>query len=446
MKPLVALISLASALCAQASWSQLYPPTIPSARASASIACFEPTGDVVMLFGIANGYPAAQSWKLQGATWSPFVAPPGTGYGRGLVYDASRQRLVLFGGHAPTPSNDTWEFDGSAWTNPNPATRPAARSRFAMAFDRARGVTVVYGGIGATGSFLDDLWEWNGATWTQRATSTPLTARSHAMAAFDPVNGNVLVHGGLSPMPGGTMTHNDSWAWDGVAWMQHTPPVPLPYDVGGVLVSDIHRQRVVLCGGTIATGTTAEWDGSAWSFVVQPNPGPLVDAAATYDAALRRTVVFGGTCLGNLVNGTWVYETPLPADVSAFGIGCAGSAGTPLLANAPQVLPWLGGTFTDVVQPLPAGGLGAVFVSSFGTTLPVSLDGFGMPGCSLLVPTDVIELSAATGGTAAWSVGIPNVPSLAAASFRQQAFVLDPAANPLGLAASNGVLVTIGIR
>ena len=38
-----------------------------------------------------------------------------------------------------------------------------------MAFDSARKVTVLFGG----GSYNGDTWEWNGSAWTQRVVSGP---------------------------------------------------------------------------------------------------------------------------------------------------------------------------------------------------------------------------------------------------------------------------------
>ena len=437
---------LVSSLSAQAVWTQLYPAVSPSPRNNPSMACFEPTGDVVMLFGDEPNGLSTQSWSLQGSTWIAFQSPPQPGYARGLVYDSVRQRLVVFGGHAPLSVNDdTWEWNGSQWTNPGPATRPSPRAQFAMAFDRSRGVTVVFGGVAANNGYLADLWEWDGTNWLQRAAATPLGARAYSLAAFDPIHGNVLVHGGLSQLPNGATIHNDTWAWNGTSWSQYQPPMPPPYDVQGAMVTDLHRGRVILYGGGAGT-LTREWDGANWTIIGPPLPGSRIGHGMAYDTAGRRTVVFGGTALGNFVQDTWIYRTALPADVAPFGAGCPGTAGTPALANTPYVYPWLGDTMTNVAAPCAANALGALFVSSFGTMSPLSLNALGLPGCELLVPLDLVELRPAAAGEVEWSLAIPSVPALAAATFRQQAFVLDPAANPFGLAASNAVTVTLGVR
>ena len=81
-----------------------------------------------------------------------------------MVYDTARQRVVLFGGvSAPIGSvNDTWEYDGTTWTQRTPASAPPAREYPAMAYDSTHQVTVLFGGFPS----LNDTWLWNGTTWS----------------------------------------------------------------------------------------------------------------------------------------------------------------------------------------------------------------------------------------------------------------------------------------
>jgi hypothetical protein len=69
-----------------------------------------------------------------------------------------------------------------------------------------------------------------------------------------------------------------------------------------------------------------------------------------------------------------------------------------------------------------------------------------MPGCNLLLPLDVVEFRPAVAGVAEWSFAIPNSASFVGLPIYQQAFPLDAAANPLGLVASNGLAMTLGLR
>ena len=102
---------------------------------------------------------------------------------RHLVYDSARGVLVLFGGFYWNPDTgdivllgDTWEYDGVNWVQRSPASNPSARYYHAMAYDSARGVTVLFGGHD-TRDRLNDTWEWDGTNWTQRFPATKPTTR-----------------------------------------------------------------------------------------------------------------------------------------------------------------------------------------------------------------------------------------------------------------------------
>jgi len=58
---------------------------------------------------------------------------------------------------------------------------PSWRVAHAMAYDSARGVTVLFGGSGNSGP-VRDTWEWDGTTWALRSNSGPSPRYSHAMA------------------------------------------------------------------------------------------------------------------------------------------------------------------------------------------------------------------------------------------------------------------------
>ena len=80
-----------------------------------------------------------------------------------MAYNASRNRLVLFGGAASGSAvGDTWEWDGNNWTQ-RQDTRPAARLAHAMAYDDQRGRVVLFGGVRSEppgdDQLLGDTWE-----------------------------------------------------------------------------------------------------------------------------------------------------------------------------------------------------------------------------------------------------------------------------------------------
>ena len=88
--------------------------------------------------------------------------------GVALAYDLTRQRTVAFGGlNGEGSSDETWEWNGSLWSQLLPAVRPPARSHHAMAFDVNRNRIVLFGGVPtgpAATTPLGDFWEWDGTT------------------------------------------------------------------------------------------------------------------------------------------------------------------------------------------------------------------------------------------------------------------------------------------
>ena len=60
-----------------------------------------------------------------------------------------------------------------------------------------------------------------------------------------------------------------------------------------------------------------------------------------------------------------------------------------------------------------------------------------MVGCTLYVTHQATLLAMLNGGTGQVALPIPNNPSMVGRFFFNQALALDPAANPLGISASN---------
>ena len=71
----------------------------------------------------------------------------------------------MFGGFNGRYLGDTWEWDGTSWRRVA-NSGPEARTNHAMAYDGARGVTVLHGGNTRRG----ETWEWDGNSWALRAT------------------------------------------------------------------------------------------------------------------------------------------------------------------------------------------------------------------------------------------------------------------------------------
>ncbi len=99
---------------------------------------------------------------------------------------------------------------------------PAAtmREAHAMAYDSARGVTVLFGGW--DGAYDDETWEWDGNTWTLRATTGPSPRYYHAMA-YDSLRAVCVLFGGLDGS-----TDGETWEWFNTTWTLRTSAGPSP--------------------------------------------------------------------------------------------------------------------------------------------------------------------------------------------------------------------------
>src|SRR5262245_52369130 len=121
-----------------------------------------------------------------------------------MAYDSARGRTVLSGGRQAGGVSlaDTWEWDGTAWIETTPASSPLAHDGNALAYDSARGRAVLFGGYehraGGELELATHTWEYDGATWSDRTTTpTPPRRFLHAMA-YDSARGRTVLFGGRS--------------------------------------------------------------------------------------------------------------------------------------------------------------------------------------------------------------------------------------------------------
>jgi len=411
---------------------------------------------VVMFGGDWNGgNVVADTVELVGGTWTPVATAntPSARVGHSMVYDVARQVIVLFGGHQGSFANllnDTWEYDGLTWTQITTSNAPSSRFGHAMAFDSARQVTTLFGGstsvqVGAT---LNDTWEYDGSTWTQVITANSPSGRyGHGMAYHVAQQTTVMV-GGATPGVVGAL--RDTWAFDGIDWTLLSNSMPHPA-VGSTnaIGYDPLRQAIVRAGQY----HTMEHDGLNWSIVATAVPGDRTRHGAAFDIANDRLVVFGGIHWDmygpNFLADTQAFHGAIPtvtATGTAFGTGC----GSPVLTFTPGASPVLGTTATaDIANAnslFTAVAVGWSNTSAASVPLPADLTPVGMPGCYLLQSNDILGLSTtATSPTIyQFSAGIPSVTSLLGNHLYLQAYSFAPGANPLQIVVSNGIDWLIG--
>jgi cysteine-rich repeat protein len=248
----------------------------------------------------------ADSWR------TPAFAMLGR-IGFSMAYDASRGRIVVFGGSTfgGTILGDTWEWEGQNWRRRAPLTLPTARRDAAMAYDAVRGLTVLFGGRSNAG-VLNDVWEWDGVDWRERmaSASTPAPRLNHAMA-WDPIGQRVLLFGGSDGSPAPPTMFDDTWTWDGTVWTHLAVPGPSARSSAGIAIDRV-TDRIVLFGGDAGGGLyladTWEWNGdtSTWASVatsVQPSARIYPMMTGTTAGVL----LYGGSS-STLLADTWSWQ------------------------------------------------------------------------------------------------------------------------------------------
>lgn len=299
-----------------ATWTHGSPPG-PGGRYSFAMDHDRKRG-LTLLFGGADdaNRSLGDTWGWDGETWWLLATTgPRAGKTATMVYDVSRERLVLFGGATFTPAagnvyeTGTWEWNGTAWER-RATTGPSGRCCQALAYDAAR-ARVLFGGD-VNGTAQDDTWEWDGAAWTRRDVARPRPAARHSHAmTYDAARGRVVLFGGLTSAG----LAGDTWEWDGTRWQERPGPGP-PARLRAGFTYDGARGVAVLVGGDAASGLadTVVWElfGSGWSAREASGMSPRSGHGAAYDALRRRLVVFGGSTDGPHAADTWERRAPAP--------------------------------------------------------------------------------------------------------------------------------------
>ncbi|MGE3174400.1 MAG: hypothetical protein AB7O97_17350 [Planctomycetota bacterium] len=255
----------------------------------------EPTAVFDLLRQRVVQFGGSRTWALSGDVWTELAVgagPPARG-AHAMAYDFLRDRVVLFGGVVGglTLFDDTWEFDGVAWSQVQ-ASGPSARALPAMAFAPGLG-TVLVGGDDL-GQGLGDTWVFAGGTWQQLAANVP--RRLAAGLAYDATRSSLLLYGGVRRTQAfGIDIDTETWELAGGSWIQRAttgpsaqrPAMATDWVRGGAVMYAEHE-------GELGAGALYHWNGSAW---VSLEPGPLFGRSligVAFDTARDRLVLLGG--------------------------------------------------------------------------------------------------------------------------------------------------------
>jgi hypothetical protein len=372
-------------------------------------------------------------WELRDDVTHSFVFD-----GYALAYDLARGQTVLFGGKAYLGTVLTWFnhtrlFDGTQWRGALPATLPAPREGAAMAYDAIRQRTVMFGGVSSSAGHFGDTWEWDGSAWALRATGGPPPRAWHAMT-YDLARQRVLLHGGSTY----TSEFGDSWEWNGTAWQRLSITGGPGIRISPSMAYDVRRQRVVLHGGydrTTVLTDTWEWDGTQWMRLPITVPRAFVSTRIVYDLARARTLLVQGDV------ATYVLSDGVSAAAAGYGSGCGSTSTVPVAQGFGS--PFLGNRNfrLELFGALPNVPCAAVAASG---SAQIPLPG----GCTLWIdPLSAFSLPpGTTGSIGQWSVPLPVLldPSVMGQVAYVQFASLDGGVPILGLGLTGGLRLTWG--
>lgn len=281
-------------------------------REFAAIAHNTATRQFILFGGINNGPEGGgqgpyfnDTWVWSEAGWKKLTpaTQPDPRHQAAMAYDSARREVVFFGGDdgqsrrkvntpwalirndppSPFPRKgtvvyyrDTWVWNGTDWTQRNPAQAPLERFAHAMAYDAARKQVVLFGGFSRAGKTLDDTWVWDGTNWKKMKPVNIPPARTFAAMAYDPTHHQIVMFGGmdLNLARTGHYVFDDTWLWDGNNWTKAEPKGDWPEARQGAgLDYDQSHERLVLFSGYVYSspeiGSPAFdswiWDGSHWT-------------------------------------------------------------------------------------------------------------------------------------------------------------------------------------
>ena len=265
---------------------------------------------------------------------------------------------------------------------------------------------------------------------SQTATSN-LQVQSHALNTLDTSNYNIIV--GAAPPTGTPAVRRFAICFRMDVNLHPTGSCASGWPANFFTDNSQQPQFPFTCNNVITPQRTSiiEIQGQGWR-----------DAALATVTGIQLCPIY--------YSGVWCIracsEDAFPAFYQTFGTGCASSAGVTQLINA--TLPRLGQTMFVIVNNMPLSfGLMATGNSNVASNLgplPLDMSGFGITNCFLRVSPDLLTTLVGGGGSASYSLAIPNANNLLGLQLHQQPFVFDPGLNPFGGALGNAATFQIG--
>lgn len=242
-----------------------------------------------MFGGEGNDDILSDTWLFNGSCWNPVTtsSSPSPRYFTAAAFNPQTHNVFVYGGRAayPTWFDETWVWDGAAWTQLHPTKHPTITAPVAS-YDPTIQKIVVYG-LAASG--VPQTWTWDGVAWQELLPASTPSTRFSTSLAYDPLGHSVILFGGRT----NTGYLRDTWSFDGTNWKQLVPTNSPPARARSLMASV--SQGIVLFGGETPNGgplpwETWLWNGSTWQHISTvhspPSTGPAAGITSVNGSAL----------------------------------------------------------------------------------------------------------------------------------------------------------------
>lgn len=278
----------------------------------------------------ASPDPDSSGW----ANLTPSVgAPPPTSAGAASAYDPTSGTALWFGGLTPSfvPTNATVEFVDGRWGVLNLTQAPPPLLDPAMVWDPVDHYFVLFGGANvSSGVYSNQTWTFNGVAWSELHPLVAPPPNCQAAFAWDSTDGYAVLFGGATQGAGPLGYANTTWTFVGGQWTNRTAGVAPPARLSPGLSDDPAMGGLVLFGGQ---GTEFGWEDTwqyargVWTQLVQRTVPPAREGMVfAYDAPLGAPLLWGGC----ETSGSYGEESDLEA---AWTLTAAGWTGVSVSAH-----------------------------------------------------------------------------------------------------------------
>ena len=219
------------------------------------------------------------------------------------AYDSARDRVVLWGGGTAEfhLANEVWSYDENSDTwelhEAASAAAPVGRIGSEMVYDASADRFVVFGGFDPeTGSYLAETWllDMETESWTLVDSEEAPQGRNFTGLAYEPRTERVYLWGGGGPL------HANVWELDTEAgvWTQREYSQDAPYPRNYLEVESLDDLGALLVyGGPQGTDNDLTWlydpSSHTWEQVASDGPGMRTRFAMAH-AGPHGTYLFGG--------------------------------------------------------------------------------------------------------------------------------------------------------